>query len=477
VKRMNLTARMGLALLVASVLGVPLAGAQSAWAVRYASPSGKTTNDCKTPATACDIGTAIHGTPGNEPALGEEVVLAAGEYTAAEIQPGASDLTVRGSTGGPRPVIKATETEAFNGSYLNLAYLTIEHTGGGYGLDIFDGRIERVLLRGLQSQNPICQCYGSELLDSIAVVLPGSTGAAVGIQSNGGTASEKLRNDTIYSLSATAPALELEQQSSTQGSVSLEALNTIAVNTAGGPGVKTSARTGITFGDSDYAGPVGGGSISNIGGNISAPPRLVDVAGGDFHELPSSPTIDAGVSSPADGALDFDGNARSAGRSTDIGALEYQPPAAAPASPSGSTPPPTGSGKPAPAPVALAAMLRSTLVLIDARHGTGRLTVTCKAPAGQSCAIAGTLYVPGKHSRSRAHKAAKQQEMAVFAGTLAAGTTGSLRVKLTRAGIAALRRAGSYVVFQAASVRDHGADVGLTGARRLRVEEVRGRRR
>ncbi len=479
-KRINPFARAGLALLVAGAFGVPLAGAQSAWAVRYASPSGKASSDCKSAASACDIVTAIHGKPGNVPSLGEEVVLAPGEYTVDEITPGASDLIVRGAPGGARPVIKANEVEAFQASYLTLADLTVEHTGGGYGLLDSGGTLERVLLRGMQAGWPLCQCYGGKLIDSVAVVLPGSTGPAVGIYSNGGTTSETLRNDTLYSESASAGALELLQEAST-GSLSLEAINTIAVNAAGGAGVRASARTGITLGSSDFAKPAGAGSISNIGGNVSAPPLFANAAASDFRELPGSPTIDAGVSSAADGALDFEGNARVAGSSTDIGALEYQPPSPPPGSTSTPTKTPSSAGNgiptaaghgsspgPGGSQVALAAILRSKLVRVNARRGTGALTVTCEAPAGRRCTIAGALFAAPKRSAG-ARRAAKARELGTFAGTLAAGATGRLRLKLTRAGLLALRRDGSYAAVQSAVVSDGRAHVAMGGVERLRV--------
>jgi hypothetical protein len=42
----------------------------------------------------------------------------------------------------------------------------------------------------------------------------------------------------------------------------------------------------------------------------------------DFHASPGAPTIDAGITSPANGPTDLDGRARAQGASTDIGAFE-----------------------------------------------------------------------------------------------------------------------------------------------------------
>jgi hypothetical protein len=77
-------------------------------------------------------------------------------------------------------------------------------------------------------------------------------------------------------------------------------------------------------------------------GNQTAPPQFVNVATGDVHELPTSPTVDAGLADSLIGATDLDGAARSqpsclGGTPTpDIGAYELAPtvPCAKPPKPS-----------------------------------------------------------------------------------------------------------------------------------------------
>jgi hypothetical protein len=170
----------------------------------------------------------------------------------------------------------------------------------------------------------LCQCYNGTLRDSVIVALPGSNRGAVGIWSNGGSATETLYNDTIYSEAALAPAIQLFQEAAS-GELFLNAYNTIAVNSAGGHDVSASLLGIIYITHSDYASPTGAVSSTSEGGNVKAPPLFTNAAAGDFRELVGSPTIDAGLNQPADGTLDFEGNPRQFGASTDIGAYEFSP--------------------------------------------------------------------------------------------------------------------------------------------------------
>jgi hypothetical protein len=70
--------------------------------------------------------------------------------------------------------------------------------------------------------------------------------------------------------------------------------------------------------------------------NQTAAPLFANPAGGDFHQVSGSPTIDKGVNSVANGATDFDGGARTLNGLTDIGADEFIPG-------SGAAPPPPPS--------------------------------------------------------------------------------------------------------------------------------------
>ena len=70
---------------------------------------------------------------------------------------------------------------------------------------------------------------------------------------------------------------------------------------------------------------------TDAGGNITAAPRFVDVAAGDYHQHPDSPTRNAGSLDFAASLIDVDGDVRPHGIAPDIGADEHPPvaPAAA----------------------------------------------------------------------------------------------------------------------------------------------------
>jgi hypothetical protein len=313
--------------LAAFALGVPLFGAPAAQALRYASPTGKSTDNCQTPATACDLLTAVHGKTGDEPNKGEEVIVEPGSYSVShELEPGAGEMDVHGVAGKSRPIITGLNTSVFRTNNLTLGYLEIEEQGNPEALSLSGGVIERVLLRGTPGGDVLCQCYGGTLRNSVIVALPGSTAGAVGLHSNGGTSNEVLRNDTIYSESAQAPAIELEQQDIHGPELILNAYNTIAVNSAGGHDISSTKFSTIVMTHSDYSSTTGAGTVTDGGGQVTAPPLFANAAAGDFQELAGSPTIDAGLTEGANGTLDFEGIPRELDGATDIGAYEHIPP-------------------------------------------------------------------------------------------------------------------------------------------------------
>jgi hypothetical protein len=457
-----------LARVAGACLALGLIVAPQAEAVRYASPTGKSTSDCQTAATACDLATAVHRVAGSEPAAGEEVVVEPGAYEVASepIEPGAYGMTVHGVAGMPRPVITAHETEAFHGANaLTLDYLDIEDQGDSEALGLSGATLERLLIRGRPNENVLCQCYDGSVRESAIVALPGGKGGAIGLHSNGGTSEEARWGDTIYSESATAAAIELNQLASS-GALELSAYDTIAVNAAGGHDLLAGAHGTIELKDSDYASPAGAGTIADEGGHVTAPPLFANAPAGDFSELAGAPTIDAGLTSTEDGTLDFEGNARAAGAAPDIGAFEHQPPAAPSTAATGSASGTSQSGPGQSTPIGKALppippqiTLPTKTVTIDARTGVGTIAATCAAPGAQSCTLNGTILLARsllEHKR-RHRRPRGTVTIGAVSGQLTAGASGKLTVKLSRHALSELRHRQSPFAASLTAIAGDGA--------------------
>jgi hypothetical protein len=137
--------------------------------------------------------------------------------------------------------------------------------------------------------------------------------------------------------------------------------------------------------DYDSVGP--GVVVPGANGSTSAPPQFVDPAHGDFHQLATSPTIDAGgpgtivtIEGQAVGDKDLDGNPRALAAhpicgapegAPDIGAFEYQPLSCEPAPVSPPPVAPLGPVEPKP-PAAPDTKLGK--VKIDSAKGTAKFT-------------------------------------------------------------------------------------------------------
>jgi hypothetical protein len=102
----------------------------------------------------------------------------------------------------------------------------------------------------------------------------------------------------------------------------MELRNNLVVMLPGQPYLSASSDTSRIRGESNLwfgSGP-GPGFLSS---NVDADPQFVDLDGLDFHLLPGSPAIDAGVTTEL--AHDFAGLFRPLGSAFDVGAYEYAP--------------------------------------------------------------------------------------------------------------------------------------------------------
>lgn len=325
-----------------AVLAAMLVAPTAAQAVRYASPTGSAIATCSDSTTnGCTLEAAVEGNAAGVPSAGEEVIVLPGSYTqTSELTLPSINLNVHGQAGQPAPVINASgigRTSVNNGtiSYLRFESSTISET-----INLNVGKADRIFIRSSSNgSTPACQCYGFSLSNSVIVAT--GTAPALGIRSNGGSATMIYRNVTAYSANAAAAAI-LVQQLAMSGTIALTAINTIALNGASGTDVVSDGPGAtITFDHSNYrttATPDAGVIQDAPGGpHQTALPLFANPGAGDFGQLAGSPTIDAGITDPLNGTMDFAGNPRTIGSTTDIGALEMQPPAPPATQPPGTT--------------------------------------------------------------------------------------------------------------------------------------------
>jgi hypothetical protein len=394
---------------VALVLGL-LAAPADAEALRYASPSGGSADSCDTPAEACDVHTAVSGTAGNVPTDGEEVIVLPGSYSLnVEVPQGAGNMNVHGALDQPRPVISMSGLGRFLWTTGTLSYLDLEAATTAEALNMGGVTVgERLLIRGTTSgsNSPVCQCYSGLLRDS--VIIGTGVAPALGVGSNGGSSSGTYRNVTAYATNPATPAM-LMGNVGVSGNRQITAFNTIALNGAGGTDVTVDGPgSTLTFSHSNYRGTsfAEGGVIEDVPGDThqTGLPLFANAAIGDFGEVMGSPTINAGVADPLNGAVDFAGNPRTIGASTDIGAYEFSPP------------PPAATPVPGPPTFTI----NGRKVRIN-RKGKGRLGFSCTIPAGDACNVAGTLT-------------ARKHAIGQLSGAVSGGETGTLLVKLNKKG-------------------------------------------
>jgi hypothetical protein len=325
-------------LLPAAIALFLLLPASALGATRYASPAGVGSGSCLA-ATPCSLAYAITAA-----SAGDEVVVTLGTYPVAATIKATVPLSIRGA-GASRPrIVGAKEvTPLESGELLLISNLAIESTESLEGSlfayadgDVFD-HLE-LIATGANGSGALALRSGVNwTLTNSLLVAKGDF--SLGLFEQGvaeGTAI--MRNDTVVAegkesfgiaITGVAPAVTKK----------IVATNVIAIGEVAAEAKDNKgASTSIAFDHSDLQGQVLG-AVTSIAAQTAAP-KFVDAAGGNFREALGSPTIDAGINDPANGATDLDGNARSlpgrltcgppAPAVTDIGAFETTDPGPAP---------------------------------------------------------------------------------------------------------------------------------------------------
>lgn len=284
---------------------------------RYASPGGSGT--ACTQSSPCAVDTAFDGNSG------DEVIVAPGDYG-----PVSTNLFVppngyaHGVSGQPAPRIHFTGIHyaSTSNAGTRLSYMQLD--GGTSDQLEVPPNTEADQIYVHSSASDACLVYGT-LIDSVCWTSSPGKEAINGAGSVSFT--PVLRNVTAEATGT--GGVGIEYHASSGGHLTITAVNLIAHGTA------TDIQTQATLPDtavvntdhSNFATPTSIGSGADVTGTArqTQSPLFANAAAGDFNEAPGSPTIDAGITSPANGAFDFLGRPRVMGGGTDIGAAEYDP--------------------------------------------------------------------------------------------------------------------------------------------------------
>jgi hypothetical protein len=306
-------------LLAAGAVGSSSADAANA---RYASPNG--TGAICGQASPCSLQTAIQGA-----AAGDDVFVVAGQGDYSMADDLGTDMSipihVHGIGGRPHIVSSGGEFR-FNGSSTgdNLLFQGAQKTA----VALEDGATGDRLVVIAGSGAHACYMRSSTLTNSICMAFSGSD---IAIELDG---SNTLRNDTFFGGSHAAAVIFGRNPDCQCTSATDTLVNVIARSSAASTDIETNSSgsvpltVNITY--SNFGTLTKSDNPSSIQANTdgtdqTAMPKFVNTSAGNFHQLDSSPTVDAGTTAAANGSTDIDGNARALGQSTDIGADELVP--------------------------------------------------------------------------------------------------------------------------------------------------------
>jgi Ca2+-binding RTX toxin-like protein len=317
-----------------AVAGLGAAPAANA-VTRYAAPGGSgPIGECPRE-NPCSIVNAVNG---GGVGAGDTVVAMPGTYTlGAELTPNAG-LTLLGDPGAPRPQLIATSFDALNlgiGTTARNLYIQGNSVGSGRVVDVIGAGalLEQSEVVGNGNTGITVQVRdGGTVRNSI--VRSNATvafGSAI-TSGSGGATTQTLHNVTAIA-AGTAPSFGI-MAPSTFGSIqNLAIVNSIADGNGGAAisatddGGSDNVRVTVdysNFPDISVAPPeatIAQGPGNQTGVGWPAPLFFSPVTG-DFHQLPGSPTINAGMGGIG-GELDVDGQRRSMEGQIDIGADEF----------------------------------------------------------------------------------------------------------------------------------------------------------
>jgi hypothetical protein len=363
-----------------ALVSLLIATASAGAAVRYAAPTGAGANPCNP--TACSLKVAVEGAQS-----GDQVVVQPGTYSQGTSVVATKAVDIGGAIGAPPTVgLSEAQFEVDNaGAVVHDLRLTLTKASMARPFNLLAGTAERIYSdpRGLGAEG--CSMEEGILRDSVCV-----EGLSV-FAGGPGTYASTIANVTADPILVGAFAVGAHADATIVNSIALPSPSPfgskagLLIDASAGASVDALLRNSnynavdatLSSGKQFTFTPAG------TNGNQTAPPQFVDVANGNFEQLPTSPTVDAGLAEPSIGDTDVLGAPRVQPRCIggtpvpDIGAYEFQP--MVPCTP----PAEAGSGAPVvrPGGGTNPPHLAIGKVRIKLRPAAGIALVTAKVPA------------------------------------------------------------------------------------------------
>ena len=381
-------------------------GVSAASAADYHAAQGGSGTACSV-GSPCTLPTAVG--QANTAGFGR-VLMATGTYNPGSTLNVTGGVDIGPEPGAANPTIHGPSSQTFNitngGAVLHDVLVT--QNGGNPALRIVSGTAERIVVTTTGGSPACAPVDGATLRDSVCWANGTGTNAA-GIWVVPPSVSPSTGN--VFNVTAVGGENGVQLNADVAGEVmTLNMTNVIAkggvADVAANP--SSGGITHANFEHSSYA-TVGGAGAAiappGSNGNQTATPLFANLGGGDFHQSPGSPTIDAGTAAAGLGSLDADRHERVQSACIggiaipDIGAYEASPPTVS----------------------ASCSRFVVGALRLNKRQGTGRLTVSLPG--------AGVLKAAGKGLKTATAKATGAGNV-----VLKLRAKGRVRAALDRAG-------------------------------------------
>jgi hypothetical protein len=352
--------RLSVAAVIGCLLVLVCAVNASAATTRFAAPGGTGANPCANPAEPCSLFVATDPeAPGTTIAAGDEVILAPGTYFepkefnkfgGLQIPPGVS---FHGTDGLPRPVIAVLSSSVSNVLDIRknavVSDVEVVADAAQTAVSVQDGILQNSVVRktGSTVRQSACSLSGESLVRNTVCLLNGEKGFAVDGISLKGTSLSRLRNVTAVATGPGTIGMHILAEGNQfnprpiftvkAGSVIVSGqLKDVVAEGTGSSFPKKFPEVGgsasVEFNNSDYRTiSLVNDPESNGSANITAPGTGTNIQGGPllvgdgYHQQPNSPTVNAGAVDEFSATIDIDGQSRTLGPASDIGADEFAP--------------------------------------------------------------------------------------------------------------------------------------------------------